>query len=73
MKIAIKLATKRAYGVYEDEKLVYQTGDIDSICRFCKKRYSVDAVLLFTIVVNTPCGMQRRFAWNGNPVISFEA
>lgn len=67
MKITIKPVTKRAYGVFEDEKLVYQTGDVDSICRFCK-RYSVDVP---TVIVNTPCGMQRRLAWNSTPAISF--
>ena len=70
MKITIKLATKRAYGVYEDEKLVYQTGCVRSICSFCEERYGFKVP---TIITNTPVGMRLRIEWNNTPQFTFEA
>lgn len=70
MKITIKLATKRAYGVYEDEKIVYQTGNVNSICEFCKRRYGFKVP---TVIINTPVGNRLRIEWNNTPCFTFEA
>lgn len=69
MKIEIKLVTKRAYGVFEDGNLIYQTGDVESICYFCKKHYKVEPP---TTYINTPCGMKKRFERSNTPTLSFD-
>ena len=57
-ELVVKLVTTHAYGVILNGEVVYQTGDVKSIVRYCKNHFGID---IPTKVENTRVGMAIRF------------
>ena len=61
-ELIVKLVTTHAYGVILNGEVVYQTGDVKSIVRYCKNHFGIDipTKVCYYIITARGCGIATK-------------